>query len=65
MIDNGDCEAIGGIKIGRGNRCTRRKPALAPLLRLGNVFKRPIVREFTRIPEDPCKREMKHVERNK
>jgi hypothetical protein len=31
MIDEGDCGAIGGIKIGRGNRSTRRKPALAPL----------------------------------
>jgi hypothetical protein len=31
MIDEGDCEAIGGIKIGRGNRSIRRKPAPAPL----------------------------------
>jgi hypothetical protein len=31
MIDDGDCEAIGGIKIGRGNWSTRRKPATAPL----------------------------------
>jgi hypothetical protein len=31
MIDEGDCGAIGGIKIGRGNRGTRRKPAPAPL----------------------------------
>jgi hypothetical protein len=31
MIDDGDCEAIGGIKIGRGNRSTRRKPVSAPL----------------------------------
>jgi hypothetical protein len=29
MIDKGDC----GIKIGRGNRSTRRKPAPAPLAR--------------------------------
>jgi hypothetical protein len=27
----GDCGEIGGIKIGRGNRSTRRKPSLAPL----------------------------------
>jgi hypothetical protein len=27
----GDCGAIGGRKIGRGNRSTRRKPAPAPL----------------------------------
>jgi hypothetical protein len=27
MIDDGDCGAIAGIKIGRGNRSTRRKPA--------------------------------------
>jgi hypothetical protein len=27
MIDEGDCGAIGGMKIGRGNRNTRRKPA--------------------------------------
>jgi hypothetical protein len=31
MIDEGDCGAIGGIKIGRGNRSTRRKAAPAPL----------------------------------
>jgi hypothetical protein len=31
MIDDGDCEAIGGMNIGRGNRSTRRKPAPAPL----------------------------------
>jgi hypothetical protein len=31
MIDEGDCGAIGGIKIGRGNRSTRRKLAPAPL----------------------------------
>jgi hypothetical protein len=30
MIDEGDCAAIGGMKIGRGNRSTRRKPAPAP-----------------------------------
>jgi hypothetical protein len=31
MIDEGDCGEIGGMKIGRGNRSTRRKPAPAPL----------------------------------
>jgi hypothetical protein len=31
MIDDGDCGAIGGKKIGKGNRSNRRKPALAPL----------------------------------
>jgi hypothetical protein len=31
MIDEGDCGAIGGIKIGRGNRNTRMKPAPVPL----------------------------------
>jgi hypothetical protein len=31
MIDEGDCGAIGGMEIGRGNRSTRRKPAPAPL----------------------------------
>jgi hypothetical protein len=31
MIDEGDCGAIGGIKIGRGKRSTRRKPAPATL----------------------------------
>jgi hypothetical protein len=30
MIDEDDCGAIGGMKIGRGNRSTRRKPAPAP-----------------------------------
>jgi hypothetical protein len=31
MIDKGDCVATGGMKIGRGNLSTRRKPAPAPL----------------------------------
>jgi hypothetical protein len=31
MIDDGDCGAIGGLKIGRGNRSTRRKAAPVPL----------------------------------
>jgi hypothetical protein len=31
MIDEYHCGAIGGMKIGRGNRSTRRKPAPAPL----------------------------------
>jgi hypothetical protein len=31
MIDDGDCGAIGGMKISRGNRSTRRKPAPVPL----------------------------------
>jgi hypothetical protein len=30
MICDGDCGEIGGIKIGRGNRSTWRKPALVP-----------------------------------
>jgi hypothetical protein len=30
MIDEDDCGAIGGMKIGMGNRSTRRKPAPAP-----------------------------------
>jgi hypothetical protein len=32
MIGDGDCGEIGGMKIGRGNRSTRRKPAPALLL---------------------------------
>jgi hypothetical protein len=31
MIDDGDCGAIGGMKIGRGNRNARRRPSSAPL----------------------------------
>jgi hypothetical protein len=31
MIGDGVCEEIGGMKVGRGNRSTRRKPAPAPL----------------------------------
>jgi hypothetical protein len=27
MIDDDDCGAVGGMKIGRGSRSTRRKPA--------------------------------------
>jgi hypothetical protein len=30
MIGEGDCEEIGGMKIGGGNRSTRRKPTPAP-----------------------------------
>jgi hypothetical protein len=30
MIDDGDCGATGGMKIGRGNRSTRRKPVPVP-----------------------------------
>jgi hypothetical protein len=26
-----ECGAVGGMRIGRGNRSTRRKPALVPL----------------------------------
>jgi hypothetical protein len=36
MIGEGDCREIGGLKIGRGNRSTRRKPAPAPLLSTTN-----------------------------
>jgi hypothetical protein len=31
MRGEGDCGAIGGMKLGRGNRSTRRKPAPAPI----------------------------------
>jgi hypothetical protein len=31
MIYDGDCGANGGMKIGRGNRSTQRKPAPVPL----------------------------------
>jgi hypothetical protein len=31
MIDEGDGGAIGGMKIGKGNQSTRRKPVPAPL----------------------------------
>jgi hypothetical protein len=31
VIGDGDCGEIGGMKIGTGNRSTRRKPASAPL----------------------------------
>jgi hypothetical protein len=30
MIGDGDCGEIGGMKIGKGNRSTQRKPAPAP-----------------------------------
>jgi hypothetical protein len=33
MTGDGDFGAIGGMKIGRGNQSTRRKPAPAPLCR--------------------------------
>jgi hypothetical protein len=31
MIDGDECGAVGGMRIGRGSRSTRRKPAPAPL----------------------------------
>jgi hypothetical protein len=31
VIDDGDCGAVGGMKIGYGNRSTRTKPAPVPL----------------------------------
>jgi hypothetical protein len=31
MIDGDECGAVGGMRIGRGNRSTRRKPVPAPL----------------------------------
>jgi hypothetical protein len=31
MIDDGDCGAIGEMRIGMGNRSTQKKPAPAPL----------------------------------
>jgi hypothetical protein len=31
MIDDGDCEAVGGMKIGWAHRSTWRKPAPVPL----------------------------------
>jgi hypothetical protein len=31
MIGDGDCGEIGGMKIGKGNRSTQRKPIPAPL----------------------------------
>jgi hypothetical protein len=31
MMDEGDCGAVGGMKIGRGNQSTLRKPAPVPL----------------------------------
>jgi hypothetical protein len=36
MIGDGDCGEIGGIKIGRENRSTLKKPAAAPLLSTTN-----------------------------
>jgi hypothetical protein len=30
MIDDDDYETVGGMRIGRGNRSTRRKPAPVP-----------------------------------
>jgi hypothetical protein len=31
MLGDGDCGEIGGMKIGRGNRSTRRNPSPAPI----------------------------------
>jgi hypothetical protein len=39
MIGDGDCGENGRLKIGRGNRSTRRKPAPAPLCPLFSLIK--------------------------
>jgi hypothetical protein len=41
MIGEDDCGAIGGIKIGRGNRSTRRKSAPAPIVHHKSHMTRP------------------------
>jgi hypothetical protein len=46
MIDDGDCGAIGGMKIGRGNRSTRRKPASAPNSSILYIFLNNIKNNF-------------------
>jgi hypothetical protein len=40
-IDEGDCGAIGGMKIGRVNRSTLRKPAPAPFVHHKSHMTRP------------------------
>jgi hypothetical protein len=46
MIDDGDCGAIGGIRNGRGNRSTRRKPD--PMLLCSPQIPRDLSRARTR-----------------
>jgi hypothetical protein len=41
MISEGDCGEIGGMKIGRGNRSTLRKPAPAQLVHHKSHMTRP------------------------
>jgi hypothetical protein len=41
MTDDDDFGALGGMKFGRGNRSTRRKPAPAPLLNHKSHMTRP------------------------
>jgi hypothetical protein len=41
IIGDGDCEEIGGIKIGRGNRSTRRTPSPAPFVHHKSHMTRP------------------------
>jgi hypothetical protein len=36
MIDDGDCGAIGGMKIGKGNRSIGKKTCLSPTLSTTN-----------------------------
>jgi hypothetical protein len=31
MIEDGECRTVGGMRIGSGNRSTRRKPTAVPL----------------------------------
>jgi hypothetical protein len=43
MIGDGDCEEIGGMKIDRGNRNTRRKPAQRQFVHHKSHMTRPVL----------------------
>jgi hypothetical protein len=46
---NDECGAVGGIRLGRGNRSTRRKPALSDTLPTTNAT-------WTEMVSNPCRR---------
>jgi hypothetical protein len=59
MIDNGDCGTNGGMKIGRGNRSTRRKPTPAPLCPLQTPHDQPSSNPGRRV-EKPATNRLSH-----
>jgi hypothetical protein len=49
---DGDCEEFGGMKIGKGNRSTRRKPAPSPLCPIKMIEENVSGSEYVNFPSN-------------